>query len=71
MKSLLLATTLATIVLGSALPVTAMTKAAGLYDAALLSGDYDKRRKLRVPGGSGCDDPGDIIEHPACRPVTP
>lgn len=69
MKSLLLATTLATIVLGSALPVTAMTKAAGLYDASLMSGEYDRRRP-RVPGGSGCDDPGDIIEHPECRPVT-
>lgn len=21
----------------------------------------------RVPGGSGCDDPHDIIEHPECR----
>ena len=21
----------------------------------------------RIPGGSGCDDPGDIIEHPECR----
>jgi hypothetical protein len=25
------------------------------------------RGKVRVPGGSGCDDPGDIIEHPECR----
>ena len=24
-------------------------------------------RRPRVPGGSGCDDPGDIIEHPECR----
>lgn len=22
----------------------------------------------RIPGGSGCDDPHDIIEHPECRP---
>jgi hypothetical protein len=27
-----------------------------------------KRRKPRVPGGSGCDDPGDIAEHPECTP---
>jgi hypothetical protein len=27
----------------------------------------DKRRKKRIPGGSGCDDPEDIIEHPECR----
>ena len=26
------------------------------------------RRKPRVPGGSGCDDAGDIAEHAACRP---
>ncbi len=25
------------------------------------------RRRPRVPGGSGCDDPGDLIEHPECR----
>lgn len=24
------------------------------------------RSKPRVPGGSGCDDPGDILEHPEC-----
>ena len=26
------------------------------------------RRKPRVKGGSGCDDPEDLIEHPECRP---
>ena len=26
------------------------------------------RRRPRIPGGSGCDDPHDIIEHPECRP---
>ena len=25
------------------------------------------RKKPRVPGGSGCDDAGDILEHPECR----
>jgi hypothetical protein len=68
MKSLLLATTLASLVLGSVLPVSAMSLTPGLYDAATASGDVDKRRKPRVPGGSGCDDLGDIIEHPECRP---
>jgi len=24
------------------------------------------RRKPRIPGGSGCDDAGDIAEHPEC-----
>ena len=28
--------------------------------------DRKGRKKKRVPGGSGCDDPGDIIEHPEC-----
>jgi hypothetical protein len=29
----------------------------------------DRRgRRPRVPGGSGCDDPRDLIEHPECRP---
>jgi hypothetical protein len=26
-----------------------------------------KRRKVRIPGGSGCDDAGDRAEHPECR----
>lgn len=24
------------------------------------------RSRPRIPGGSGCDDPGDILEHPEC-----
>lgn len=24
------------------------------------------RKKPRIPGGSGCDDPRDILEHPEC-----
>lgn len=26
-----------------------------------------ERRKPRVPGGSGCDSPRDVLEHPECR----
>lgn len=26
-----------------------------------------ERRKKRVKGGSGCDDRGDVAEHPECR----
>ena len=26
------------------------------------------RKKPRIPGGSGCDDAGDIAEHPECSP---
>jgi hypothetical protein len=29
--------------------------------------NMEARRKPRVPGGSGCDDPGDVAEHPECR----
>jgi hypothetical protein len=25
------------------------------------------RKKPRIKGGSGCDDPGDVLEHAACR----
>jgi hypothetical protein len=31
--------------------------------------DLLARNKPRVPGGSGCDDPDDLIEHPECRPA--
>jgi hypothetical protein len=49
----------------SAMPDTAQTSPASVDD--LLT-----RRKPRVKGGSGCDDPDDLIEHPECRPnITP
>ena len=70
MKTLLLATTLASVLLGNALPAAALTTTSGLFDVSVTTGDID-RRKPRVPGGSGCDDPRDLIEHPECRPVTP
>jgi hypothetical protein len=28
-----------------------------------------KRSKPRVPGGSGCDTPRDVAQHPECRPA--
>jgi hypothetical protein len=34
-----------------------------------LADDLLARNKPRVPGGSGCDDPDDLIEHPECRPA--
>jgi hypothetical protein len=33
----------------------------------LADEDVQARRKPRVRGGSGCDDPEDVIEHPECR----
>lgn len=52
-----------------------LTLAAPTYAEAIKDGfnvdagsvTVDKRRKKRIPGGSGCDDPGDVIEHPECR----
>jgi hypothetical protein len=29
--------------------------------------DDDGGRRPRVPGGAGCDDPGDVAEHASCR----
>lgn len=48
----------------SALPAAAKTD--GMWSDA-GSTILVERRKPRVPGGSGCDDPRDIIEHPECR----
>jgi hypothetical protein len=48
----------------SSIPAKAFEKGFASHDA---SGEFDKRRKPRIPGGSGCDDPEDVIEHPECR----
>lgn len=48
----------------SIVPVKASVDGISSFDANSV---VEKRRKPRVPGGSGCDDPGDIIEHPECR----
>lgn len=54
-----------------AVPAAAPAFAAGKSLPGLWSAEanqeVEKRRKPRVPGGSGCDDPRDIIEHPECR----
>ncbi|KAB2884303.1 MAG: hypothetical protein F9K34_09215 [Albidovulum sp.] len=54
-----------------ALPAAAPAFASGKSLPGISAGDdgsvIDKRRKPRVPGGSGCDDPRDLIEHPECR----
>ena len=69
MQKILIAVTLAAIAVTSVAPVAAMTTANGLFDASVLMAEFDRRRP-RVPGGSGCDDPRDIIEHPkACAPL--
>lgn len=68
MKKTVLAMMIPTLLAVFALPVHAAPMAGtGLFDAFDMSQSIDKRKKPRVPGGSGCDDPQDIIEHPECR----
>ncbi|MGL4281203.1 MAG: hypothetical protein ACRCS0_12615 [Albidovulum sp.] len=66
MKKALLLTTATMMTLTLAAPSFAAGNGLpGIYaDEAMTTID---RRKPRVPGGSGCDDPEDIIEHPECR----
>jgi hypothetical protein len=46
-----------------------MDAAAG-FKAKIEFNDMEaKRSKPRVPGGSGCDTPRDVAEHPECRPA--
>jgi hypothetical protein len=69
MKTLFLTTSAALFLTAISAPVMAATPADGIYDATtiMVDGTFDKRRKPRIPGGSGCDDPRDLIEHPECR----
>lgn len=81
MKTLLSLTIAALVLAGAAAPVlaadlSATPGGAPVWAADLLPGDgfaaddveRRGRKRPRVPGGSGCDDPGDILEHPECRP---
>lgn len=68
MKKIILVALIAGASLTSLAPVQAMTLSAGLFDMILPQDSFD-RRKPRVPGGSGCDDPRDLIEHPECAPA--
>ena len=69
MQKLLLTATIAATLLSAVAPAQALNLGSGLYDAAMLD-SFDRRgRRPRVPGGSGCDDPRDIIEHPECTPA--
>ncbi|TXH95561.1 MAG: hypothetical protein E6Q73_14595 [Pseudorhodobacter sp.] len=73
MKTLLLSATLASVALTFASPTFAKSQGSSIEQIQeIISAEMDKRKrgkgkKVRVPGGSGCDDPGDILEHPECR----
>ena len=68
MKSLILTATLASLAFTLTAAVSAATKGTTIvaFEEA-VQGDFDKRKKKRVKGGSGCDDAGDVLEHPECR----
>lgn len=61
---------LAALALGAFLPIAPVAAgpsvSAGSVTGWVLGSDQFDRRP-RVPGGSGCDDPRDVIEHPECR----
>jgi hypothetical protein len=69
MKTTFLSTLAIMIAVGASAPAFAASADNAVTDPVKIFGanDLDKRRKPRVPGGSGCDDPWDIIEHPECR----
>ena len=67
MKTTTLALLLAVFATTSGAPAfAAVATTDGIYVDLAGNGDVEKRRKPRIPGGSGCDDPGDILEHPEC-----
>lgn len=61
-------TLMAAMIAMSALTVVPVKASVDGFSAADNQSVVEKRRKPRVPGGSGCDDPEDVIEHPECRP---
>ena len=76
MKTLLLSATLASVAFSFSAPAFAASEALAMQAQQsideVISSEFDKKKrkrggKVRVPGGSGCDDPGDILEHPECR----
>ena len=67
MRKLVLATTAALLALSMMNPVSAAVGKPGFFTDT--SSTIVERRRPRVPGGSGCDSPRDIREHPECTPA--
>ncbi len=68
MKMTLLASAVALFALSTASYATAPAQDFGYSAKSTTAGDMEaKRRKPRVPGGSGCDSARDRREHPECR----
>jgi hypothetical protein len=80
-KRTLLTVLLGSLVCASAMAASTTPSAATPAASALLRDlattakpaldDQQARRKPRVKGGSGCDDPRDLIEHPECSANAP
>lgn len=69
MQKLILTASTAALVLSMIAPVSAMPLVKSGFNSDSAVTEVDRRRP-RVPGGSGCDTPRDIREHPECT-VTP
>jgi hypothetical protein len=67
MKTLLASTAILFAVSASALAVAPVQEIGEGFTIKSDTLNIEARRKPRVPGGSGCDDPGDVAEHPECR----
>lgn len=67
MKPLILSFTLAAVAMSFSAPVMAADASASVFSIEDMAGSSVEKRKKRVKGGSGCDDAGDVIEHPECR----
>ena len=68
MKSLILAATALAFLSTLGTGASAGVLPAGFHAIdKMADSTVEKRRKKRIPGGSGCDDPGDVLEHPQCR----
>ena len=69
-RTLSLATASA-LALGALLPVAAASASVTSFEAAagfgLPADTLIEKRRPRTPGGSGCDSPRDVAEHPECR----
>ena len=68
MQKLILSASTALLVLSMMAPVSAQPVLKAGFNADAATSEMDRRRP-RVPGGSGCDTPRDIREHPECTPA--
>lgn len=68
MSKLALAMLAAFVAAALAAPGASASSSQTRFDSPSDTVVVEKRSKPRIPGGSGCDEPEDIIEHPECQP---